>query len=155
MANLWNDVKKFVKDSASLATERFEEETALWKIHREMVGFTKAADKQKLELGGTVYEMIQANPDVDIKKDEKISSLVKTIEDALANAAAKQKEYNDVKAEAAAKKQTSQTDAEPQVEADPQTIEAPLPATEPEVVPESSEKAEEEKDSKKAQKKAS
>jgi len=105
MANLWEDIKKFVKESATDAADRIEEETTLWKIHREITRFKKDADKKKLELGGRVYELIKENPDAKLKGDATIEALLKEIDGLLQQALEKQKEYDQVKAESTQKRE--------------------------------------------------
>jgi len=109
MAKLWEDIKSFVKKSATEAADRIEEEKALWTIHREIVALQKDVETKKIELGGRVYDLVQAEPEVDLKKDEKNIELVKDIEMLLEKIAAKQKEYEDVKLQAAEKNEEEQT----------------------------------------------
>lgn len=115
MAKLWEDIKKFVKDGANVAAERFEEETTLWKIHREMVGFKKESDKKKMELGGRVYELVKENAKVDLNKDQNIKTLTREIDEWLKKAEEKQKEYDAYKDETGQKRGQKDTTETPKV----------------------------------------
>ncbi|GEM_PF-2400266 len=110
MAKLWEDIKTFVKKGASIAAERIEEETSLWKIHREIAGFEKDVEQKKIEIGGHVFELVKNNPKATIKVDEKVSTLVKEIEELAARIAEKQAEYEEVKKQSTEKRATSKTD---------------------------------------------
>lgn len=110
MAKLWEDVKSFVKKGAAIAAERIEEETTLWKIHRDITGLEKEVERKKVEIGGHVFEMVKNNPKATIKVDEKIATLVKEIEASLAQIAEKQAEYDEVKKQSAEKRATPATE---------------------------------------------
>ncbi|MBN2093344.1 hypothetical protein JW964_27215 [candidate division KSB1 bacterium] len=97
MAKLWEDVKTFVKKGAAIAAERIEEETTLWKIHREIANFEKDVERKKIEIGGHIFELVKNNPKASIKVDEKVATLVKEIEALNTQIAEKQVEYEEVK----------------------------------------------------------
>lgn len=104
MANLWDDVKKFVKQGATAAVDRIEEETTLWKIQREISNLKSAVDTQKMQLGGYVYEMLKTTPETQFATDEKVTSFLAEIDNLLAKAAEKQAEYDEYKKEADSKR---------------------------------------------------
>ncbi len=111
MAKLWEDVKTFVKKGATIAAERIEEETTLWKIHRDISGFEKEVEHKKIEIGGHVFELVKQNPKATIKVDEKVSTLVKEIEALITRIAEKQAEYEEVKKQSGAKHETPPEEA--------------------------------------------
>lgn len=110
MAKLWEDIKTFVKKGATVAAERIEEETTLWKIHREIAGLEKDVESKKIEIGGHVFELLKQNPKATIKVDEKVSTLVKEVEKLITRIAEKQAEYEEVKKQSAAKRETPPKD---------------------------------------------
>lgn len=131
MANLWEDIKKFVKDGANTAVDRFEEETTLWKIHREISNFKKAVDAQKLQLGAHVYETLKTSPESNLNADEKLTGFLTEIDNLLEKVAEKQNEYDEFKKTAEAKRTHSDSESIPEAEVVTETAE-PKPETEPE-----------------------
>lgn len=99
MANLWDDVKSFIQKTTDKASERFDTETTLWKMHRSIVTLQKEVETQKFELGKKTYDQLKAEPGTDISKDSVISDLVTKIDDLIKQIDEKQKEYDVFKAE--------------------------------------------------------
>jgi hypothetical protein len=113
MANLWDDVKKFVKEGANAAVDRIEDETALWKIHREISNLKSAVDAQKTQLGAYVYETLKTSPETQLNADLKVSGFVTEIDNLLEKAAAKQNEYDEYKKESESKRTQAKPDVPP------------------------------------------
>ena len=134
MTNLWDDVKSFIQKTTDKASERFDTETTLWKMHRSIVTLQKEVEAQKFELGKKAYEHLKTEPSKDISKNTGITDLVAKIDDLLEQINEKQKEYDTFKAGTeqkqadAAEDVAEKTEPAPEVEAAPVTPKKTAPA---------------------------
>ncbi|MCK5740398.1 hypothetical protein KAH55_14510 [bacterium] len=119
MANLWDDVKSFIQKTTDKASERFDTETTLWKMHRSIVTLQKEVETQKFELGKKTYDQLKAEPGTDISKKSDVTELVSKIDDLIKQIDEKQKEYDVFKTENEEKRTDTpqeETSAEVEVE---------------------------------------
>ena len=124
MANLWEDIKKFVKDGATAAADKFDEETTLWKIHRDISNLKKSVDAQKMQLGAHVYDILKTSPETNFTEDEKVNAFITEVDNLLKKVAEKQDEYDEFKKVTEAKRVTPEPEAPPPAGDVPETPEA-------------------------------
>ena len=100
MPSIWDDIKKTVKESATVVKEKTEEFSRIGKLRYEIMGIDKKIEKVTMELGAKVYELISRNKATALDKNNEVRNAVKSIDELKKERVAKDKEIDKVKKEA-------------------------------------------------------
>ena len=81
MADLWNNLKKGIRDGISTVSSKTDEITRIGRLKIELIAVKRDIEKAFIELGGTVYEYTRKKQKPDIYKDEQVAAVVARIKE--------------------------------------------------------------------------
>jgi len=112
---LWEDIKGKFERGFSAAAEKTEELRKIGKIKVDIIGIKRSLDSRHQELGKETYTLLSADKKAAPGQNAKVKELVAAIDALNASLSQKEKEIEQIKAEAAAKKAavTADKPAEP------------------------------------------
>jgi len=79
MGNFWQDVKKSLQEGLQSVSSKTEELTKIGRLKLEIIAVKRDIEKSFVELGGRVYDIINQEQKVAIKKDTNIIKLVEKV----------------------------------------------------------------------------
>ena len=79
MPSLFDDIKKGLKDFSTTAAEKAEELTKAGRLKLDVLGLNREIEKNFIELGGKVYELIYKEGKTRIKADDEVKKIVDRI----------------------------------------------------------------------------
>ncbi len=79
MANLFDDIKKNLKEWGSVAAEKAEELTRVGRLKIDMLSLNREIEKNFVELGGKVYELIYKEDQGRIKSNDEVKKIIQRI----------------------------------------------------------------------------
>jgi hypothetical protein len=81
MADFWGSLRKNLSDGIKKVSAKTEELTQIGRLKIEVIAVKRDIEKSFIELGGRVYHQLDEDGTYDVRKDENIQRLVKTIKD--------------------------------------------------------------------------
>lgn len=97
MAELWEKIRKTIKEGIATATEKTEELTKLGKAKIDILTVKHQISKQFTELGGIVYEASKENKEGEVLALPKTKAVVASLKKLEKELTAKEKLYEDIK----------------------------------------------------------
>ena len=79
MTNLFDDVKKNLKEWGSLAADKAEELTKVGRLKIDILSLNREIEKNFVELGGKVYELIYKEDQGRIKSNDEVKKIIQRI----------------------------------------------------------------------------
>ncbi len=104
MPSLWEDIKGKFERGFSAAAEKTEELRKIGKIKVDIIGIKRSLDSRHQELGKETYTLLSADKKAAPGQNAKVKELVAAIDALNASLSQKEKEIEQIKTEAAAKK---------------------------------------------------
>lgn len=99
MPSIWDDIKKTVKESATVIKEKTEEYSKIGKLRYEIMGIDKKIEKETAELGTHVYKLIRQKKATPLEKNKEVINSIKSIDELKKERMTKEKEIDKVKKE--------------------------------------------------------
>ena len=99
MSTLWEDIKRAVKDGYITAAGKTEELTKIGKTRLDIASLKRKMEKKFNQLGSTVYRRLSDETASEEEKAEKISTLVKEIQQLEQDIRENEKKIETIKAE--------------------------------------------------------
>ncbi|MEO0098004.1 MAG: hypothetical protein ABIK99_02535 [candidate division WOR-3 bacterium] len=96
MPSLWERVKSWLEDTTEQALKEAEDLTKKGRLKMQILSLNRSIKEQFSELGGLVYQLIDA-PE-DIRENAKVKEIVSKIKDLEKELKEKEKEYQNMKA---------------------------------------------------------
>jgi hypothetical protein len=78
--NAWEKIKKSVREGAALSIEKIEEYSKVGKLKVEEFATKKKIERNFVDIGERVFEMIESTKDADITSDAAVKKAVANIE---------------------------------------------------------------------------
>lgn len=79
MANLFDEVKKNLKEWGSIAADKAEELTKVGRLKIDILSLNREIEKNFVELGGKVYELIYKEDQGRIKGNDEVKKIIQRI----------------------------------------------------------------------------
>lgn len=77
--NVWERIKKGLKDGAALSMEKIEEYTKVGKLKIEEFSAKRKIERNYIDIGERVFELISENKGSDIEKDIIITNAIENV----------------------------------------------------------------------------
>lgn len=79
MSILWDNIKKGIIEGIQTVSEKTEEMTNIGRLKIQILATKRDIEKNFIELGGRIYQMIDEKKEIQFQKDKQIQHLVTTI----------------------------------------------------------------------------
>ena len=79
MTNLFDEVKKNLKEWGSIAADKAEELTKVGRLKIDILSLNREIEKNFVELGGKVYELIYKEDQGRIKSNDEVKKVIQRI----------------------------------------------------------------------------
>ena len=79
MTNRFDDVKKNLKEWGSIAVDKAEELTKVGRLKIDILSLNREIEKNFVELGGKVYELIYKEDQGRIKSNDEVKKIIQRI----------------------------------------------------------------------------
>ena len=79
MTNLFDEVKKNLKEWGSIAADKAEELTKVGRLKIDILSLNREIEKNFVELGGKVYELIYKEDQGRIKSNDEVKKIIQRI----------------------------------------------------------------------------
>ena len=113
MTNLWEDIKKTVKEGVTIAVDKTEEIGKIGKVKIDIMKLERDRDKTFRELGTEVYNLVKKDKALAAAQNEKMKKSVSKIDSLIKSLKAKENEIEKIKKETDSKPSTSKETEKP------------------------------------------
>jgi hypothetical protein len=76
---LWENLKKGLEQGIKTITEKTEELTEMGRLKLEIMSMKREIEKDFVELGGRIYQMMKENKSVNVTQNSEIQALVEKV----------------------------------------------------------------------------